>query len=90
MILLEATPPRRSATLEQEEIDMMDIATPDMTTGEANATLILSGYAAFRRGDIPSALAVFAENIFWHVPGRGPLSRDYTDTPKCWDFSSTS
>ena len=21
--------------------------------------------------------AVFAENILWHVPGRGPLSRDY-------------
>jgi hypothetical protein len=43
---------------------MMDIPTPDMTTAEANATLILSCYAAFSRGDIPSALAVFAENIF--------------------------
>jgi uncharacterized protein len=56
---------------------MIDVATADVTAAEANAALILSGYAAFSRGDIPSALAVFAENIFWHVPGRGPLSRDY-------------
>jgi ketosteroid isomerase-like protein len=56
---------------------MTDIATTEMKAAEVNTTLILSGYAAFRRGDIPSALAVFAENIFWHVPGRGPLSRDY-------------
>ena len=48
-----------------------------MTTSDDNAALILSGYTAFGRGDIPGALAVFAENIFWHVPGRGPLSRDY-------------
>ena len=56
---------------------MTDVATADMTAAEANAALILSGYVAFGRGDIPSALAVFAEDIFWHVPGRGPLSRDY-------------
>ena len=49
----------------------------DIATAEANAALIISGYDAFGRGDIRGALAVFAENILWHVPGRGPLSRDY-------------
>ena len=44
---------------------------------EANAALIKSAYDAFSRGDIPGAMAAFAEDIFWHVPGRGPLSRDY-------------
>ena len=46
-------------------------------TAEANAALIKSAYDAFSRGDIPSAMAAFADDIFWHVPGRGPLSRDY-------------
>jgi uncharacterized protein len=55
----------------------MDIPTAEMLNVEANASLILSGYAAFSRGDISGALAVFAEDIFWHIPGRGPLSRDY-------------
>jgi ketosteroid isomerase-like protein len=49
----------------------------DIATADANAALIISGYDAFGRGDIRGALAVFAENILWHVPGRGPLSRDY-------------
>ncbi|MBV9118942.1 MAG: nuclear transport factor 2 family protein, partial [Acetobacteraceae bacterium] len=44
---------------------------------EANAARIASGYDAFSRGDIDAAMAAFAENVLWHVPGRGPLSRDY-------------
>jgi ketosteroid isomerase-like protein len=55
----------------------MDINAADTKAAEANAALILNGYAAFSRGDIPSALALFAEDILWHVPGRGVLSRDY-------------
>jgi uncharacterized protein len=50
------------------------------TTGamaKANAELIKNAYDAFSRGDIPGAMAAFAEDIFWHVPGRGPLSHDY-------------
>jgi uncharacterized protein len=46
-------------------------------TVQSNAELIKSGYDAFARGDIQGAFAVFAEDILWHVPGRGPLSRDY-------------
>lgn len=43
----------------------------------SNAALIKSAYDAFVRGDLQGAFAVFAEDILWHVPGRGPLSRDY-------------
>ncbi|HXZ84097.1 MAG TPA: nuclear transport factor 2 family protein [Myxococcota bacterium] len=43
----------------------------------ANGALIRSAYAAFARGDVQAALSHFADDISWHVPGRGPLSRDY-------------
>jgi ketosteroid isomerase-like protein len=46
-------------------------------TADANAALIRNAYEAFSRGDIAGAMAVFADDIAWHVPGRGPLSRDY-------------
>jgi ketosteroid isomerase-like protein len=54
-----------------------DTATAEITTAQANAALIKSAYDAFSRGDTQRVFAVFAENILWHVPGRGPLSRDY-------------
>jgi len=47
------------------------------TTSETNAALIWSAYEAFSRGDLAGALAAFADDILWHVPGRGPLSGDY-------------
>jgi len=46
-------------------------------TAEANRKLIESAYAAFTRGDVPTVMNALDENILWHVPGRGPLSRDY-------------
>jgi hypothetical protein len=49
----------------------------DRDTAQANAALITNAYDAFGRGDIQRVFAAFAEDIFWHVPGRGPLSRDY-------------
>jgi ketosteroid isomerase-like protein len=49
----------------------------EATVAEDNAALIGSAYAAFARGDVPAAFAIFADDILWHVPGRGPLSRDY-------------
>jgi len=49
----------------------------DLDTAEANAALIRSVYDAFSRGDSQRVFAAFAEDILWHVPGRGPLSRDY-------------
>ncbi len=56
---------------------MPDVARRDSTLAEANASLIESAYEAFARGDIPKAMSTMAEDILWHVPGRGPLSRDY-------------
>jgi uncharacterized protein len=44
---------------------------------QTNEALIRSGYDAFSRGDIQGAFAIFAEDIHWHVPGRGPISGDY-------------
>ena len=49
----------------------------EATTTKVNADLIRSAYDAFSRGDIAGAFAVFAKDIRWHIPGRGPLSRDY-------------
>ena len=43
----------------------------------ANAAMIKRAYDAFSRGDVKGAMAAFADDIFWHVPGRGPLSRNY-------------
>jgi ketosteroid isomerase-like protein len=47
------------------------------TSGPTNQAIIENAYEAFARGDIPTVLKVLDENILWHVPGRGPLSRDY-------------
>jgi len=44
---------------------------------DANEALVRSGYEAFARGDVEFVMALFADDILWHVPGRGPLSRDY-------------
>src|SRR5262249_56846102 len=43
----------------------------------ANRTLIARAYDAFSRGDVHGAIAAFAEESVWQVPGRGPLARDY-------------
>ncbi|MEA2131103.1 MAG: uncharacterized protein QOJ85_3994 [Solirubrobacteraceae bacterium] len=45
---------------------------------ESNAEILRGGYEAYQQGDVPAVLAVFAEDIAWHVPGRNPLSGDYT------------
>jgi ketosteroid isomerase-like protein len=44
---------------------------------QANRVLIEQAYDAFARGDAPAVLEAFDADIAWHVPGRGPLSRDY-------------
>ncbi len=48
-----------------------------VTSGRTNQAIIENAYAAFARGDIPTVLEVLDKDILWHVPGRGPLSRDY-------------
>jgi ketosteroid isomerase-like protein len=47
------------------------------TAAEANRRLIEGAYAAFAAGDVPAVLRALSEKILWHIPGRGPLSRDY-------------
>src|ERR1700755_1813535 len=49
----------------------------EATTSQINADLIRRAYDAFSRGDIEGVFALFAKDILWHVPGRGPLSGDY-------------
>ncbi len=45
---------------------------------QENVQVVKNGYAAFGRGDVPGLLALFAEDIEWHVPGKGlPTSGDY-------------
>ncbi len=56
---------------------MNDASVKTVATPQANAALIRAGYDAFARGDVQGALAAFAPDILWHIPGRGPLSRDY-------------
>ncbi|MBV8406352.1 MAG: nuclear transport factor 2 family protein [Alphaproteobacteria bacterium] len=56
---------------------MNDVAVEAAAAPRANAELITRAYHAFASGDVPGVLAAFAPDIFWHVPGRGPLSRDY-------------
>lgn len=56
---------------------MSQIKLSEVSAAESNAALIRRGYDAFARGDIEAVLLVLAEDILWHVPGRGPLSRDY-------------
>jgi len=53
---------------------------------QANQALIERAYDAFARGDIPTVMATLAEDILWHVPGRGPLSRDYHGHADVLDF----
>src|SRR6516165_5713737 len=71
-----------------EQIEPIEMAEAAMTP--ANAPLIKSGYDAFARGDLQGAFAVFAEDILWHVPGRGAISGDYRGHAEVGDFSSTS
>jgi len=56
---------------------MLDATKQETAMARTNGALIQSAYDAFFRGDVETAIASFADDILWHVPGRGPLSRDY-------------
>jgi ketosteroid isomerase-like protein len=56
---------------------MADSATNEGTSTQVNQAAIEQAYDAFARGDVPAVFERLAEDILWHVPGRGPLSRDY-------------
>lgn len=42
-----------------------------------NEDLLRGGYEAFTAGDIEKVLAIFADDIAWHVPGENQLAGDY-------------
>ncbi len=56
---------------------------------QSNAEILRSGYEAFAAGDVPAVLALFAEDITWHVPGRNPTSGDYTGHDEVLGFFQT-
>jgi len=53
-----------------------------------NAEIIRRAYAAFAKGDVASAVAAFAGDVTWHVPGRGPLAGDYGSIEEVLGFFS--
>lgn len=55
-------------------------------SAQDDAAVIRAGYEAFDKGDIPAVMAVFAQDIGWHVPGRGPLSGDYRGSEEVLGF----
>jgi hypothetical protein len=56
---------------------MSETSTAGQIQASSNEALVRGGYDAFTRGDVDAVLSIFDPNIHWHVPGRGPLSRDY-------------
>ena len=42
-----------------------------------NEELLRNGYAAFEKGDLDTLRGLFADDIVWHSPGKGPLACDY-------------
>jgi len=53
---------------------------------QANQALIERTYDGFAQSDIPTVLETLAEDILWHVSGRGPLSRDYHGHAELLEF----
>jgi ketosteroid isomerase-like protein len=72
--------------IQLRENSMIDIGLKETATPQTNVALIKAGYDAFACGDVQGAIAGYAPDIFWHVPGRGPLSRDYRGHAEVLDF----
>jgi ketosteroid isomerase-like protein len=41
---------------------------------QSPAEIVGAAYAAFGEGDIPTVLALFADDIAWHISGHSPVS----------------
>jgi uncharacterized protein len=56
-----------------------------------NRQIIEQGYAAFKRGDIPAVLSMFAENVTFTIPGpeQMPMARTWRGTHRMQDFFAT-
>ncbi len=53
-----------------------------------NILLVKEALEAFTRGDVAEVKAFLAEDILWHVPGRGRLAGDYTGLEEAFEFFS--
>lgn len=65
---------------------MTNSTTNEISRAAANQGIIEGAYDAFARGDISTVMAALAEDILWHVPGRGPLAGDYRGHAQVLDF----
>jgi ketosteroid isomerase-like protein len=45
---------------------------------QSNAQLLSKAYEDFAAGDVPAVLAVFSEDVTFRIPGRNPVSGEYT------------
>jgi ketosteroid isomerase-like protein len=51
-----------------------------------NAALLRSLYEAFGRGDMATIDAGFADDVTFHIPGRGPLSGTYAGKQRVYEL----
>jgi ketosteroid isomerase-like protein len=58
---------------------------PDSVT-QANAEILRTAYEAFAAGDVAAVLAVFSDDVTFRIPGRNPLSGDYTGHDEVTSF----
>ncbi len=56
---------------------------------QSSADLLRTGYEGFDSGDIAAVFAIFAEDITFHIPGRNPISGDYTGHEEVGGFFQT-
>lgn len=55
-------------------------------TDHPNLDLLRRGYAAYGAGDMNTINELFADDVVWHVAGRGPLAGDYPGKEKVFGF----
>jgi ketosteroid isomerase-like protein len=51
-----------------------------------NEDNLRKGYDAFIKGDIDTVMTLLTDDILWHVPGRNPLSDDYSGKEEVGGF----
>jgi uncharacterized protein len=45
---------------------------------QSNAQLLRKAYEDFAAGDVPAVLAIFSDDVTFRIPGRSPISGEYT------------
>ena len=55
-------------------------------TDHPNLELLRRGYAAYDSGDMDTINELFADDVVWHVAGRGPLAGDYNGKEQVFGY----